>query len=114
MKVIIYFILIIAFLMFYQKNPMFAIILIILTGGVYFFFKSRKARGGASSGAFLSGSHDPRSTSSDELVKLMLLHQMISPDSSYPNNYHTYSPALSKHQEKIEKTKQEVLELLES
>ncbi len=113
MKMIIYFILIIAFLMFYQKNPVFAIILIALTVGIYLFLKARKSRGLASHGSFLTSSYGAPVKSSEDLVELMLLQQMIISGKSSFDQSSPSSPVINKRHEKIEKTKQEVLELLE-
>jgi hypothetical protein len=114
MKILIYFLLIIAFLMFYQKNPLFAIIFIALTVGIYLFLKARKLTGSTSSCSFLTGSHGTQVKNTEDLVKLMLLQHMITSGRPSLDQQSSNSSAINKFQENIEKTKQEVLELLES
>lgn len=81
--------------------------------GIYLFVKARKSRGNTTANSFLSGSRNPQTNNTDELLRFLLLQQIIG--SGKPSLIH-YSPRpkkLTKRQKQIERTKKEVLELLE-
>ena len=99
--------------MFYQKNPVFAVFLIGLMLGIYLFVKARKARGNATGSSFLSGSRNPQTNNTDELLRFLLLQQIIGSGKPSLIQYPPHPKKLTKRQEQIERTKKEVLELLE-
>lgn len=81
--------------------------------GIYLFVKARKARGNNTSNSFLSGSKNPQTSNTDELLRFLLLQQIIGSGKSSFIKYSPHPKKLTKRQEKIERTKKEVLELLE-
>jgi len=113
MKGYCYIALVISFFIFYQQNPMYALVMIALFIIVYIYFKSRRA--GSSSGkfGFFGGrgnqAHDSRM---DDLITLIMVQQLLNFSSPDTDN-HMYEDSKKSRKEQIEKTQQEVLELLE-
>jgi hypothetical protein len=113
MKIFIYFILIIAFLMFYQQNPLFAVIILGLFLGIYLFFKSKKNGGFSNRGMFFSGRSQQQNDKIDDLITLVLLQQVIEPVSKRDKAYYKISKGRANEtQTHLDKTKEEVIELL--
>ena len=108
MKGLCYIALIIGFFMFYQQNPLYTIIILVLFLGVYLFFKSRSSGSGNGIFNFLSGRNPQQDNKIDDLITLMMLQQLLS---SNPQNHDVRDN--TEHNDKIEKIKQEVLNLLE-
>ncbi len=107
MKGLCYIVLIIGFFIFYQQNPLYAIIIIVIFLGVYIIFKSRSS-GNSSILNFLSGRNPQQDSKIDDLITLMMLQQLLT---SNPQHHDTRDSTENK--DEIEKTKQEVLNLLE-
>ena len=108
MKGLCYIALIIGFFMFYQQNPLYTIIILVLFLGVYLFFKSRSSGGGNGILNFLSGKNPQQDNKIDDLITLMMIQQLLT---SNPQNHDVRNN--TEHKDKIEKVKQEVLNLLE-
>lgn len=108
MKGLCYIALIIGFFMFYQQNPLYTIIILVLFLGVYVFFKSRSSGGGNGILNFLSGKNPQQDNKIDDLITLMMIQQLLN---SNPQNHDHRNN--TEHKDKIEKVKQEVLNLLE-
>jgi hypothetical protein len=112
MKGYCYIALIIGFFVFYQQNPIYAIVVIVLFVGVYLFFKSRKTgrRGGAF--GFFSGRNVQQDNRMDDLITLMMIQQLINSPSNSEDPKIDEQEARNRSQ-KIEKVKQEILDLLD-
>ncbi len=108
MKGLCYIALIIGFFMFYQQNPLYTIIILVLFLGVYLFFKSHSSGGGNGILNFLSGKNPQQDNKIDDLITLMMLQQLLT---SNPQNHDVRIN--TEHKDKIEKVKQEVLNLLD-
>ncbi|MFW9828884.1 MAG: hypothetical protein ACFFEY_14940 [Candidatus Thorarchaeota archaeon] len=113
MKILCYLILIVAFMMYYQKNPVYTIIIIAIGIGIYIFFKSRKGKGGFFNKFLGFKPKNETDERMDDLITLFMLQQMFN------NSIQNKSQVLVKEtpnndsREKLEKEKQEILELLE-
>jgi len=108
LKGLCYIALIIGFFMFYQQNPIYTIIILVIFLGVYLFFKSRSSGGSNGILNFLSGRNPQQDNKIDDLITLMMLQQLLSPNPQNPEIRNN-----TEHKDKIEKIKQEVLNLLE-
>lgn len=111
MKGLCYIVLIIGFFIFFQQNPLYAVIIIVIFIGVYLLFKSRSS--GSSQGilGFLTGNHPQQDSKIDDLITLMMIQQLISPQNNPDHNIvdqQKQDPDLY-----VEKIKNEVLELLD-
>jgi len=115
MKGFCYIALIIGFFLFYQQNPMYAIVIIVLFFGVYIFYKSRTSTSGNGPMSFFAGRTNHQDTKVDDLITLMMVQQLMN------SNHHSGSSGSNSSQshsqdeeriEKIEQTKQEILDLL--
>lgn len=110
MKVLCYFVLIIGLFLFYQQNPLYAIIIIgvLLVG--YLYIKSRKSRaGGGGLFGFMKGNQPQQNADMDNLITVILLQQLLNSSSTQYSQEKKKNP----EEEKIEKTKQEILELFD-
>lgn len=115
MKILLYFILIIAFLIFYQQNPLFTIVIIIIFLTTYLFFKSRRGDGKISGNSFFTGKKNQHNEKIDELITLIMLQQLLKPPSPLKEDIKSpNSPELNQEQTKLEKTKNEILSLLQN
>ncbi len=99
--------------MFYQQSPVFSIVILFIFIGAYLFFKSRKRGGmpGHRAGLFFSGRQPYQSTNVDDLVTLVMLQQLF--DKPNGNNSAHSQGTLNNKEEEIDKTKREILQLLE-
>lgn len=92
---------------------MYALIIIALFVGVYILVKSRKSSSQGGRFGFFSGTgaqqHDSRM---DDLITLMMIQQLLN-SPSQDSDVHTYEDSKKIREQQIEKTKQEVLELLD-
>lgn len=99
--------------MYYQKNPIYTIVIIGIGISLYIFFRSRKGKGGIL-GKFLGGTRSDTDERMDDLITLFMLQQMFnnSPQRQARANGEEDN-IKNKRYEEIEKTKQEILDLLE-
>lgn len=113
MKGYCYIALIIGFFVFYQQNPMYALVMIALFVIVYLYFKSRKAGSSGGKFGFFSGKgnqqHDSRM---DDLITLMMIQQLINSPAHDTDN-HISEDSRKTREAQIEKSRQEVLALLD-
>ena len=115
-KIFLFFILAIAFLMFYQQNPIYTIIIVIVFLIAYIMLKVRKKSPNKSILTYFSGKNNQENDKMDDYITFMMLQQLVNP-SSQSNKYEMDSSEIktkSKYQDDIEKTKQEVLNLLQN
>ena len=99
--------------MFYQQNPVFAVIIVVLFLGIYLFLKSRKEGKLNNRRTFFSGRNHQQDDKMDDLITLVLLQQVIEPPSKKDENYYrTIKDRANESQDHIEKTKNEVINLL--
>lgn len=109
MKGLCYIALIIGFFIFYQQNPVYAVIIIVLFIGLYIFFKSRTSGGGGVLG-FLSGKNPQQDSKIDDLIMLMMIQQLMSPNE---RDTPVIDNKKEERKKQIEKIKNEVLDLLD-
>lgn len=113
-----YIVLIVAFLLFFNKDPVFCTMIVGGGVGIYAFFKLRKKRNSSSSKSFGFFSKNPpiqtqQSSDIRDLMMLIAMQQMFSSQKSdnIPiNNIKTEKNGLD---EKSNKKKQQILDLLE-
>ena len=99
--------------MFYQQNPIFAIIIVVLFLGIYLFFKSRKNGNLNNRGMFFSGKSRQQNDRMDDLITLVLLQQIMEPISKRDETYDkSIKDRVNESQNRIDKTKEEVIGLL--
>jgi hypothetical protein len=104
---------IVAMLMFYQKEPVYTVVIIGAGVIIYFVYKAKKSGKGLF-GAFLSGSQSQQDSRLDDLIALIMLQQLTSGNSQNNNAIQQISEEARKRRETIDKTQQEVLDLLSS
>jgi hypothetical protein len=112
MKGYCYIALIIGFFVFFQQSPVYAIVVIVLFVGVYLFFKSRKSGGKGGGLGFFTGKNTQQESRMDDLITLMMIQQLMN-SPSHPDDPREYGDHERERKNQIEKTKQEVLDLLE-
>ena len=113
MKIFLFFVLIIAFLMYYQKDPVMTVIIVVIFLALYLFFKARKRRRTEGRGGFFKGTGAGRNDRVDDLVTLVVAQQLISSTSVKEYN-DSFQDEPNERVEQIERTKRQVLELLEN
>ncbi len=113
MKIFLFFVLIIAFLMYYQKDPVITVVIVVIFLALYLFFKARKGRRKEGRGGFFKGSNSLRDNRVDDLVTLVVAQQLINSTSSKEYN-DFYQDEPDDREEQIERTKRQILELLEN
>ncbi|MHA1940824.1 MAG: hypothetical protein ACW99E_21290 [Promethearchaeota archaeon] len=107
MKGLCYIVLIIGFFLFYQQNPVYAIVIIVIFVAGFLFVKSRKSGSGGSFG-FLKGKASQQNNHMNDLITIMMLQQLIG--DSHPRERDNDRDL---REDRIEKTKQEILDLLD-
>jgi hypothetical protein len=112
MKAYCYIVLIIGFFVFYQQSPVYAIVMIGLFIGVYLFFKSRKSgrKGGVM--GFFTGRNVQQDSRMDDLITLMMIQQLLKDPTQERRNRESDNTTQERN-ERTEKVKQEILELLD-
>ena len=111
-KSILCLVLIIAFLMYFQTNPVFTIVIVVVGLGIYIFYKSKTSDSGSGISRFLSGSnYQQENRNMDDLITLVMLQQLLA--SSHDDNYGRRPDPKKTQDEKLEKARNEVLELLD-
>ena len=110
-KMCIYLILGMAFFMYYQENPMLVIIILVIGGGAFFYYKSNKIKNGG--GRFLSGRVPPQNTNIDNIVTLMILQQILGPNSQGVQSKASGQELTDDRKKEIVKSKETALKLLE-
>jgi hypothetical protein len=118
MKGMCYIVLIVAFLMFYQREPVFSVIILAMTVGLYLFFRARRSGNNRTRGGIfgsLLGRNQHQESTIDNLVTLMMVQQLFqdTKSSSDTDKNLEYKDISSDHVKHIEKTKQEILEILD-
>jgi hypothetical protein len=110
MKLLCYFVLILGLILFYQQNPLYAIIIIGVLLAGYLYIKSRKSRssGGGLFG-FMKGNPSQQNPDMDNLITMVMLQQLLNSSNTQNSREHEKNS----EEEKIEKTKQEILELFD-
>ncbi len=108
MKALFYIILIVGFFIFYQQNPLYAIVIIGIFIAGFIFIKSRKSGSGGGFSRFLSGKGNQQNSNMNDLITIMMLQQLIG--DSRPREHENERNV---REEQIEKTKQEILDLLD-
>ncbi|MFX0073492.1 MAG: hypothetical protein ACFFAO_20635 [Candidatus Hermodarchaeota archaeon] len=111
-KIFLFFILAIAFLMFYQQNPVYTIIIVMVFLITYFMLKIRKKGTNRSILTYFSGKDNQENDKLDEYITFMMLQQLVNPSSERDSVDVGNLESKSKFQDNIEKTKKEVLQLL--
>ena len=111
MKGLCYIVLIIGFVIFIQQNPLYAIITIIILVGVYLFFKSRSSKSSSGILGFLTGNQSQQDRRMDDLITLMMVQQLLSPQNNPTQNNIEQKKQDQDHY--VDKIKNEVLELLD-
>jgi len=106
-----YIVLIIGFFIFYQQNPIYAIVIIALFIGVFIFFKSRKSNAGSGVFRFLSGKQSQHDTRIDDLITLMTIQQLMTPDEVREKNQ--VDDETRQKELYIDRIKKEILALLD-
>ncbi len=115
MKSMCFVVLIIAFFMYYQTNPVFTIVIVVVALGIYIFYKSKTSGSGSGISRFLSGgAPQQENRNMDDLITLVMLQQLFNSSPEERTHGHL-NQDLKKTQEdeRLEKIKNEVLELLE-
>lgn len=112
MKGFCYIALIIGFFLFYQQNPMYAIVIIGIFIGVYIFYKSRTSTSGNGPMSFFAGRTSHQDTKVDDLITLMMVQQLMNSNNNSGKNKSIRHSQDEERIEKIEQTKQEILDLL--
>ncbi|MFX0043332.1 MAG: hypothetical protein ACFE8L_10495 [Candidatus Hodarchaeota archaeon] len=112
MKSIFCLVCVVAFLMYYQTNPVFTIVIVVAGLGIYIFYKSKISGSGSGISRFLSGSnHQQENRNMDDLITLVMLQQLLS--SSRDERHDHIQDSKKTQDERLEKAKNEVLELLD-
>ena len=99
--------------MFYQKDPVATVVIVVLFLALYLFFKARKGRRMEGRGGFFKGSNSVRDNRVDDLVTLLVTHQLITSTSNKEYN-DFYQDEGDDREEEIERIKRQILELLEN
>ena len=99
--------------MFYQKDPVATVVIVVLFLGLYLFFKARKGRRMEGRGGFFKGSNSVRDNRVDDLVTLLVTHQLITSTSNKEYNDY-YQDEGDDREEEIERIKRQILKLLEN
>ncbi|MHA2260750.1 MAG: hypothetical protein ACXACO_22515 [Promethearchaeota archaeon] len=107
MKGLCYIVLIIGFFLFYQQNPVYAIVIIVIFVVGFLFVKSRKSGSGGGFG-FLKGKGSQQNNHMNDLITIMMLQQLIGESSPKERGNER-----DLREDQIEKTKQEILDLLD-
>lgn len=113
MKGLCYIALIIGFFIFYQQNPVYAVIIIAGFIGLFVFFKSRKNSSKRGNFGFFSGRQTPQDNRIDDLIRLMMIQQLIASNSNGSRDKMDNEDEDDQKEHYIEKTKREILELLD-
>lgn len=116
MKGMCYIILIVAFLMFYQREPVFSVVIIGIAVAVYLFFRSRRSgtrRGRSGVFSSLLGGNQQQDRNIDDLITLMMVQQLFQESNNSTCSIPPNENQLSKYEQEIEKTKNEILELFD-
>lgn len=111
MKGLCYIVLILGFFIFLQQSPLYAVITIIILVGVYIFFKSRSSKSSRGIMGFLKGSHSQQDSRIDDLITLMMVQQLLSPQND--PNQNNIDQKRQNQDHYVDKIKNEVLELLD-
>ncbi|MFX1320793.1 MAG: hypothetical protein ACFFBZ_15120 [Promethearchaeota archaeon] len=114
MKSICCVVLIVVFLMYYQTNPVFTIIIVVVALGIYIFYKSKTSGSGSGISRFLSGrTYQQENRNMDDLITLVMLQQLLDSSPEERMLGHLDQNLKKTQDERLEKMKNEVLELLE-
>lgn len=106
--------LIVVFLMYYQTNPVFTIIIVVVALGIYIFYKSKTSGSGSGISRFLSGrTYQQENRNMDDLITLVMLQQLLDSSPEERMLGHLDQNLKKTQDERLEKMKNEVLELLE-
>lgn len=112
MKSIFCVVLIVAFLMYYQTNPVFTIVIVVIALGIYIFYKSKTSGSSSGISRFLSGrAPHQEDRKIDDLITLVMLQQLLT--SNPHETPHGHLDQKKTKDQKLEKIKNEVLELLD-
>lgn len=107
-------VLIIVFFMYYQTNPVFTIVIVVVALGIYIFYKSKTSGSGSGTSRLLSGrAPQQESRNMDDLITLVMLQQLLNSSPDERTHGHVVQDLKKTQDEKLEKMKNEVLELLE-
>ena len=105
--------LIVAFHMYYQTNPVFMIVIVVVGLGIYIFYKSKTSGSGSGISRFLSGKAPQQENQNmDNLITLVMLQQLLATNNRDDKYDHIQDPKKTQD-EKLEKARNEVLELLD-
>jgi ABC-type bacteriocin/lantibiotic exporter with double-glycine peptidase domain len=110
MKILCYIALFVGLMMFYQKNPIFTIIFIFIIVGFYLFYKARKGNSRILRN-LMSGRNTLTQSSIEDLITLMVIQQMFNEHDAADRKTQT-TRKKKEEQKKLEKTHQEILDLL--
>lgn len=114
MKGLCYIVLILGFFIFFQQSPLYAIIIIVIFLGVFLLFKSRSSKSSRGILGFLTGNHSQHDNRIDDLITLMMVQQLLSPQSDQNNSHQNSIDQKKQDQDHhIDRIKNEVLELLD-
>ncbi|MFX1314412.1 MAG: hypothetical protein ACFE9T_00980 [Promethearchaeota archaeon] len=106
-------VLIVAFFMYFQKNPVFTIVIVLVAFGTYLFIKSKQSGSGTGMLSFLSGKQPQQQNSNmDDLITLVMLQQLLNSSPEKRDFKQITRDNTKEKEEAIEKTKNEILELL--
>jgi hypothetical protein len=113
MKGLCYIAMIIGFFIFYQQNPVYAVLIIVLFVGIYLYFKSKKSFStGKGRFGFLSGKQPPQDTQMDNLIKLMMIQQIMNSNTNGSSQKIRENENKEKDQY-LDKINQEIQEILD-
>ncbi|MFX0058442.1 MAG: hypothetical protein ACFE85_10930 [Candidatus Hodarchaeota archaeon] len=97
--------------MVYQHNPVFTIIIVVIAASLYLFYKAKKGNSGLLRN-LMSGRASSTQNSIDDLITLMIIQQMFNENQASQPRNHPASRKKKDEQDKAERTKQEILDLL--
>jgi hypothetical protein len=98
-------------LMFFQKEPVYTVIIVGVGLAIYLYYRAKKSGKGVL-GSFFSGQQSTQDRNFDDLLTLMMLQQLVSSSPQSNTASKQISEESRKRREEIEKTQQEVLDLL--
>ncbi len=112
MKTLFYFALVIAFVIFFQKDPLYAFIVVVILVGVYLYYRKRKGSQGHFRRGIFGSSQMPYYNNSDKLINLFLMQQLFKNSKETKSQNLASTSSIDAETQKLEDTKNEVLELL--
>ncbi|MFX1393530.1 MAG: hypothetical protein ACFFAH_08140 [Promethearchaeota archaeon] len=101
--------------MFYQQNPVYSIVIVLLFLGLYLLFKARKRKHLYGRSGFFKGGTNTQNRYVNDLITLVLAQNFIGTSfKDISDDIEPYQDDVDEREAYIEKTKREIIDLLEN